>query len=123
MSEVTDAKALNNDWSSESTIWGNGFRVDIETEGNEADGEVPHTNADIALGNYLRSDDNDFTGNGRPESADGVTVEARVTQKWAVSGVTMTLALAGEQDVINGEFDGLREAIAESLPDEWEEVN
>lgn len=123
MSEATDAKALNNDWSADTTLWGDDFVATIETSGNEAKGEGPHVSAQFALEGQLTSDDTTFSGENRADSADGVHTPEEKSREWATEGVNLVFTLAGSEEIVVEEFNATADAVGESLPAEWEEVN
>ncbi len=130
-----DPKELNNDWSAESNLWTAGFESIVKTEGNEARGEVPHVNVNRAVENHLRSMQDGLPNvRRRPESHDA---EESVT--FATDGVTMTVSLVADdeqvaeafkdqdrfdtaEELVEGLFDGIREVVKDTLPEEWEEI-
>ena len=121
------AKDGNNSWNAMSRYWGDDFVVTVETEGNEGEGEIPHTNATmLTLPDYLGEQDG-FTANSRPASPDEVSPEDERVRHWEADGdhelshgVDLTLTLEGPTDLLDAEFDGLANEVAEALPDDWE---
>jgi hypothetical protein len=112
------SKELNNDWSAESTWGAEGLDISLLSEGNEAKGEVPQTNGQINIRQYLTGDGCDLEPGEASASPEQIS-----TTKWATDGVTMTLSLSGESELIEEHEENLVEAVEGALPDGWERVN
>jgi hypothetical protein len=119
---MSSAKETNNDWSAESTYFGNDFVATVRTEGNEAEGEIPQVNAQFAVRDQLTNDDTSFEADNRPDSANSVHTPVEKTRTFSTTGVDMTLSLAGSEEIIEDEFEELAEAVEESLPEDWEQT-
>lgn len=116
--DVQRQKELNNDWSAEATWGAEGLDISLLSEGNEANGEVPQTNGQVYVREYLTGDDCDLD----PGEASSSPEQIRTT-KWATEGVTMTLTLSGRSELIKQHEDGLVDAVEGALPDGWERVD
>lgn len=127
--EIQQQKELNNDWSATNRYWGDNFVVRVETEGNEAEGEVPHVNATmLTIPDYLK-EQTGFRGEHRPDDPDDLELADEWSKTWEVDGshqesegVTTTITLSGPTGLLDAEFAGLTEVVGTALPDEWEVV-
>jgi hypothetical protein len=115
MSEQPVSKEENDDWSVESLWWGEGFELRLTTEGNEAAGEVPHTNADMHLGQHLKSEDCSLEPGHRP-----TTTESSRCRQFETAGVEMTLEMRAYEEQVEAEFEAICDIVRETLGDEWE---
>jgi len=113
--DITAAKEQNNDWSNETTLWGAGFEIEIVTEGNEAEGEVPATNAWIAAESHLKSDDCPLEPGDQPNS---FTDEK--TTRFVGDQVEMFVTMKTMNDELMSEYEPLVETVEDVIPDDWE---
>lgn len=114
------SKEQNDGWMAKDRYWGRGFVAQIKTTGNEEKGEVPHVHARQALMDCLKSDDTEFTPEGKPDDPDDVDVGNTQMWEWYVDETYLLFTLAGERELVDEEFIGVRDAIGEALGDEWE---
>lgn len=114
---MTEAKQHNNDWSAESSTFGDGFEVIVETEGNEADGEIPHVKADQAVMFFLSAKD-DFESGSKPAST-----EASRTATFSISGATMSITMKADTRRVDEHANDCFEAVADELGDEWVRID
>lgn len=113
--DIPRSKELNNDWKAESTWGADGLEISLLSEGNEAKGEVPHANAQMNIPQYLQSEECDLEPGEASPSPEEIS-----TTMWATEGVTMTLTLTGESELIDVHEGPIASKVEEVLPDDWE---
>lgn len=111
---MSTGKAANNDWKAASSWEGEGIEISVSTEGNEAEGEVPHTNAGIYIGQYLSDDECDI------EPGDAGTKEEIKKAIYEGEKVVMKVWVGGSREVVEEHGDAIIESAEEAIPDDWD---